>query len=369
MVALLFLVVCYIVERYKKRVAQKGDAEVLIPHSYEIDFTLIRQRIHDYEELKDRTRPEDADDDDSWMATLENKEPLKRLLMAKAVPILHTYQKTTEKQKGFSKMFSRHVITKSYWDSFQETIASLSMELEAIKEDIISLDPGINPGAVFQEAVRLSQRFGHEWPEGQANQCNCGHSHGPPEGTEAHHHHHHHGEENMPEPRQIKLGPFGNIKTDGWTWRQHPPPTEEVELQVSVPTGTRPSQVKVEFTTETVCVKLEDKTIFTRTFREKLRPQESTWNIVDDPFAVDDDVEMSGLSNVEFNGLLGVLLEPTAEQKKKGRRRVGLQDGRELSIKDENIIPRNEKGRVVISLEKVESKPWNHPPWRDGELG
>lgn len=169
--------------------------------------------------------------------------------------------------------------------------------------------------------------------------------------------------------RQI-LGPFGDLKEDGFIWRQTPPPDEKVQILLEVPTEAIESQVEIEFTNSTMKFSYEDEEMLHWEFHEKIDASKCTWAILDDvapPIEVGDEVILSGLSTSEYNGLGAIVEETPADVLEKGRWKVTLDDERELSIKAENMIVQSPKGRLQVTLIKEKSAPWSHPAWESIE--
>jgi len=345
-------------------------ADLRIPETYSPDYLDLDSRRDKYENTREELRLKycTGPTDDEWMYRLDEgtKGRIKFLLMVRTVATLHIYEIVEKEVRGCSKLYRVHVITKKYWDSVVSAHDALRQELDLLRDDMILLDPECKPAEVFGEAWHILSRHGPRWPENMPPpqcppDCQCEKSKQQRAAlAEA---------KAKAQARTEKpniLGPFGNIKKDGYVWQQSPPPNgDELEIQIPVPAGTQRRQVDVKLTVDTICVILDGTEIFKRSLQGKISIDRSMWEVTSEPIGPGDDVLLSGLTNNDFNGLRAQIHPTTSEQRGKGRWRVVLEDKRDLSVKEANLIVQTDKGRVVISLVKLVSAPWPNPPWKE----
>jgi len=162
------------------------------------------------------------------------------------------------------------------------------------------------------------------------------------------------------------LGPFGVLDRDGMQWKQSPPPDEEVEITFRVPTNLPKDKINVTFEPNKVTLTIDGETAFNPELLEKIKPDQCSWTVTQDPIGTGDAVLLKGLSNKEFNGKKGMIRPTDKDTREKGRWKIATEMQKELSIKEENLDIQNPKGRLVVTLEKAVSKPWPNPPFEGG---
>lgn len=160
---------------------------------------------------------------------------------------------------------------------------------------------------------------------------------------------------------ETKMGPFFNLRKDGFTWSQS---ADKVELIIEAPTETPKDVIELDFTVNTMKLSVHGDEILNCSLHHNIVPEESHWDFSNDiDLEEGDEVILSGLVNDEFNGVKGVLDEKNEELLSKGRYSVKAKDGRMLAIKGENIIVTSPKGKIMVVMKKEESLCWPNPAW------
>lgn len=209
--------------------------------------SLPEKNIDAYLKLKEKLRRDHAkagDADASWMSQLplQAKDMLKYRLMQRAIEDMSCLQKIDADARGYWRLFSKGIITKTFWSSVVDAERELSQELEAVKAEASFVEPGQDPQGIISEAMQFILRFGDRLPSaaemGTADAINDLMKHLPPPGHPAlgalgglgggppvpglpH--------PQMPDGR----APAAAVGTgDGYDWKQD---ADELEVSVSVP--------------------------------------------------------------------------------------------------------------------------------------
>eukprot|EP00413_Alexandrium_margalefii_P029396 CAMPEP_0204564620 /NCGR_PEP_ID=MMETSP0661-20131031/34993_1 /ASSEMBLY_ACC=CAM_ASM_000606 /TAXON_ID=109239 /ORGANISM="Alexandrium margalefi, Strain AMGDE01CS-322" /LENGTH=316 /DNA_ID=CAMNT_0051572283 /DNA_START=87 /DNA_END=1033 /DNA_ORIENTATION=+ len=260
-------------------------------------------RIEAYREAKERLRRQHARgaaEGDLWMSTLppEVKDQLKYRLMQRAIADMVALQKIDGDARGYWRLFSKGVITRKFWNSVVDAERQLSLELEAVKAEAACIEPSQDPQGIISEAMQFVIRF----PQA-ADMSNSPDSIAdavkqlPPPG--------HagvpgmppmHGMPGMPGPGQPPPMPPGVQAPVQASGYDWRQDADEVEVSVSVPNNATKTEVKVSFQSRSLRIEHCGSVVVEGQLAAVCRPAGSTWTL--------------------------------------------------------------SKGRVVISLEKADSRPW-----------
>jgi len=276
-------------------------------------------RIDAYFDLKERLQSQyakDTDPDLKWMSSLpaQAKDLLKYRLMQRAVGDMAILQKIDSDARGFHRLFSKGVITRTFWDSVLEAEKTFSAEIDDVKAEAACLEPNEDPQSIVSQAMQFVIQYGQS-AAAAANADLCisdaindmiRHLPPPPDAQQ----------QQAASVRQLPMGPPGSMpppghparppqqqgaplvseggsEADGYLWKQDP---DEIEVSVVVPPSATKREVKVTFGANRLRVEHSGKVLCDGQLAMNCCPDGSTWTI--------------------------------------------------------------SKGRVVVSLEKAEQKPW-----------
>mmetsp|Transcript_137185 Transcript_137185/g.382656 ORF Transcript_137185/g.382656 Transcript_137185/m.382656 type:complete len:326 (-) Transcript_137185:125-1102(-) len=126
-------------------------------------------KIEAYQELKERLRRQygkNSAESDLWMSTLplEAKDMLKYRLMQRAIGGMAALQKIDGDARGYWRLFSKGVITRKFWNSVVEAERDLSLELESVKGEAAHIEPSQDPQGIISEAMQFIVRYGDKLP-------------------------------------------------------------------------------------------------------------------------------------------------------------------------------------------------------------
>lgn len=122
-------------------------------------------KIEAYVELKEKLRGQHAkenDNDQQWMSSLppQAKDMLKYGLMQRAIGDMATLQKIDVDARGYWRLFSKGMITRPFWNSVMEAERELSRELESVKFEASCVEPRQDPQGIITEAMQFIMRYG-----------------------------------------------------------------------------------------------------------------------------------------------------------------------------------------------------------------
>lgn len=283
-------------------------------------------KIEAYLELKERLQNQygkTASSDQEWMSQLpaQAKDMLKYRLMQRAIGDMAALQKIDADARGYWRLFSKGMITRTFWESVTEAEKELSQELESVKFEASCVEPTQDPQGLISEAMQFVLRYGDKLPSaadiaGNADAITEMMKHLPPPG------HAGSGVGGPPGapggPPQMGVGPPGQGapsghphgmmgpprgmaappqqiggEDDGYSWKQD---ADELEVSVIIPSSATKAQIKVTIAARKLCVEHAGSVLAEGQLAAACCPAGSTWTM--------------------------------------------------------------SKGRVVISLEKADSRPW-----------
>jgi hypothetical protein len=218
---------------------------------------------------------------------LQAKDMLKYRLMQRAIEDMSCLQKIDSDARGYWRLFSKGIITKRFWSSVVEAERELSLELEAVKAEASFVEPGQDPQGIIAEAMQFILRFGDRLPSAAemgagAEAINDLMKHLPPPGHPA-------------------LGALGGLgggpPVPGLPHPQMPggrapaaavgtgdgynwkQDADELEVSVSVPNSVTRAQVKVLFQPRTLRVEHAGVVLVEGRLAGACRPEGSTWTL------------------------------------------------------------------------------------------
>lgn len=260
--------------------------------------SLNTAKIEAYREVKERLRnhylkggsPEN-DACDVWMSSLpgEAKDQLKYRLMQRAIADMVTLQKIDSDARGYWRLFSKGVITRKFWNSVVDAERQLSQELEAVKGEAACIEPTQDPQGIISEAMQFVIRFPQaaDMPTSAAdNIADMLQQQQPPPG---------HGHPGMP---GMPPGPGRPGMPPGMPGAGQPPPmppgvqapvqasgydwrqdADEVEVSVSVPNNATKAEVKVSFQSRSLRIEHCGSVVVEGQLAMNCRPSGSTWTL------------------------------------------------------------------------------------------
>jgi len=269
-------------------------------------------KIDAYLELKERLREQYAkgsDADQAWMSQLpmQAKDMLKYRLMQRAIGDMAALRKIDADARGYWRLFSKGMITRTFWNSVLEAEQDLTQELESVKLEASCVEPGQDPQGIISEAMQFVMRYGdklasgpdvdgsadaitemmrHLPAPGAAGGGGGGGPPGPPGGPPHGMHpqqmqqHPHH-----PRPPAGMGGPMpggpappqqGGSEADGYTWKQD---ADELEVSVIVPNTATKAQVKVTFGAKKLRVEHAGAVLVEGQLAANCDPDGSTWTL------------------------------------------------------------------------------------------
>eukprot|EP00928_Gymnodinium_smaydae_P017960 TRINITY_DN16846_c0_g3_i1.p1 TRINITY_DN16846_c0_g3~~TRINITY_DN16846_c0_g3_i1.p1 ORF type:complete len:342 (-),score=70.51 TRINITY_DN16846_c0_g3_i1:201-1226(-) len=152
--------------------AQRPDPleELGVRASYPSEILPV-SKIDAYYELKDQLHGQFAKgaQGDSWMRTLppQAKDSLKYRLMQRAIGDMASLQKIDIDARGFWKLFSKGIVTKQFWSSVLEAEKELTSEIESVKVEAAAIEPTQDPQGIIAEAMQFVVRFGDQLPSAE----------------------------------------------------------------------------------------------------------------------------------------------------------------------------------------------------------
>lgn len=122
-------------------------------------------KIEAYVDLKEKLRNQYAKEGDGemrWMSTLpaQAKDMLKYRLMQRAIGDMAALQKIDADARGYWRLFSKGMITRALWNSVMEAERDLSQELESVKLEASCVEPTQDPQGIISEAMQFILRYG-----------------------------------------------------------------------------------------------------------------------------------------------------------------------------------------------------------------
>mmetsp|Transcript_33273 Transcript_33273/g.99085 ORF Transcript_33273/g.99085 Transcript_33273/m.99085 type:complete len:328 (-) Transcript_33273:167-1150(-) len=256
---------------------------------------LSSARIEAYREVKERLRRQyvkGSPESDLWMSTLplEAKDQLKYRLMQRAIADMVALQKIDGDARGYWRLFSKGVITRQFWNSVVDAERQLSQELEAVKGEAAHIEPSQDPQGIISEAMQFVIRFPQaaDMPNNPDNVDLMKQM--PPPG--------HPGMPSMPgmPPGMPGMPPMPGVP--GMPGAGQPPPVppgvqapvqasgydwrqdaDEVEVSVSVPNNATKAQVKVCFQSRSLRIEHCGSVVIEGQLAAICRPAGSTWTL------------------------------------------------------------------------------------------
>jgi len=159
-----FAIVLHTILRKKESILESLGVSDVYPRS-----PLPGAKIDAYLELKEKLRGQYAKDGDSemrWMSALpaQAKDVLKYRLMQRAIGDMAALQKIDADARGYWRLFSKGMITHTFWKSVVEAERDLSAELESVKREAACVEPTQDPQGIISEAMQFIMRYGHQLP-------------------------------------------------------------------------------------------------------------------------------------------------------------------------------------------------------------
>mmetsp|Transcript_133453 Transcript_133453/g.333143 ORF Transcript_133453/g.333143 Transcript_133453/m.333143 type:complete len:346 (-) Transcript_133453:52-1089(-) len=275
--------------------------------------TLPGAKIDAYFELKERLREQYAkgsDQDRAWMSQLpmQAKDMLKYRLMQRAIGDMAALRKIDADARGYWRLFSKGMITRTFWNSVMEAEQDLTQELESVKLEASCVEPSQDPQGIISEAMQFVMRYGdklastaemdpstdaitemmrHLPPPGAAAGGGAG---GGPPGAPGPQHGGHPQQmmqqhPNHPRPPPGMGGPHpgapmppqkGGSEEDGYLWKQD---ADELEVSVIVPDTATKAQVKVTFGAKKLRVEHAGTVLVEGQLAAACVPEGSTWTL------------------------------------------------------------------------------------------
>lgn len=249
-------------------------------------------KIEAYCELKERLREQfgnSAGDSDAWMSTLpaEAKDMLKYRLMQRAIGDMAALRKVDGDSRGYWRLFSKGVVTRKFWNSVVDVERELSLELEAVKGEAARVEPTQDPQGIISEAMQYVVRYGDKMPSagdiaGKADAINEMVKHLPNPGAP---------QPGMPHPGM----PHPGMPHPGMGQPPPMPPgvqeevqgsgynwrqdADEVEVSVCVPNDATKASVKVKFQSRTLRIEHAGSVVVEGQLAAICRPEGSTWTL------------------------------------------------------------------------------------------
>eukprot|EP00933_Yihiella_yeosuensis_P050311 TRINITY_DN48099_c0_g1_i1.p1 TRINITY_DN48099_c0_g1~~TRINITY_DN48099_c0_g1_i1.p1 ORF type:complete len:363 (-),score=94.24 TRINITY_DN48099_c0_g1_i1:120-1127(-) len=125
---------------------------------------LPEAKIEAYLDIKDKLREQHAKDaeNDSWMCVLppQAKDMLKYRLMQRAIGVVSVLKEVDGDARGYWKLFSKGIVTSKFWNSVQEVEKNLSRELDEVKMEAFHIEPNQDPQGIISEAMQIVIRYG-----------------------------------------------------------------------------------------------------------------------------------------------------------------------------------------------------------------
>jgi len=254
-------------------------------------------KIDCYYEMKDRMRSQyvkdshgSAMDDDHWMSRLppQAKEALKYQLMQRAIGDMAALQKIDADARGYWRLFSKGVITSKFWNSVVEAERELSLELESVKAEAARVEPTQDPQGIISEAMQFVVRYGDKLPSaadvaGSADAIADLMRHLPPPGQCP---------PGMLPPGYPGAGPLGQMMRPAGAGPPQATPSggvgeaytwrqdgDEIELSVTVPSNATKGDIKVVFQPRAVEVEHKGTILVEGQLAGLCRPEGSTWTL------------------------------------------------------------------------------------------
>lgn len=165
------VLLCTLVSRYLE--SGEDELEKLgVPKTYSSNV-LAHGKIDAYLELKEKLHEEyakDEEDDAAWMGVLppQAKDALKFRLLQRAIGGMAALQKISADSGGFRKLFAKGVVTRTFWESIAEVEQELSQELTAVRREASCVEPRQDPQGIINEAYHWVLRYGAQLPPGDA---------------------------------------------------------------------------------------------------------------------------------------------------------------------------------------------------------
>lgn len=238
-------------------------------------------KIEAYGELKERMRKQfgkDGASEDTWMSALpaQAKDMLKYRLMQRAIGDMAALQRVDADARGYWRLFSKGVVTKTFWDSVVKVERELSMELEKVKAEAACIEPAQDPQGIISEAMQFILRFGDRLPspsdvpagtdavdEMMKHLPQMGQpGPGPPPGH--------------PAAMRPQAPPPGGGSCDAYSWKQD---NVEVEVSVGVPNNATKAGVKVAFQPRSLKVEHSGSVLVEGQLCGMVRPEDCTWTL------------------------------------------------------------------------------------------
>jgi len=233
-------------------------------------------KIDAYHELKEQLRSQHAKgssaDGDLWMSTLplEAKDKLKYRLMQRAIGGMAALQKIDTDTRGYWRLFSKGVITRTFWNSVVEAERELSLELESVKGEAAHIEPSQDPQGIISEAMQFIMRFGDKLPSA-ADMTSS-----PDVIGDLMKQLPHPGMPGLGQPPALSPGVHQPVQASGYDWRQD---EDEVEVSVSVPNNATKGEVKVTFQLRSLRIEHRGSVVLEGQLAGVCRPEGSTWTL------------------------------------------------------------------------------------------
>jgi len=266
-------------------------------------------RIEAYLELKKQMESQytpDPEADPHWMSRLpaQAKDMLKYRLMQRAIGDMAALQKIDADARGYWRLFSKGMITRTFWESVMEAEKDLSQELENVKLEASCVEPTQDPQGIMNEAMQFVMRYGNQLPSaadvaGGADAVAEMLRHMPPPGAG--------GPPGAPPPgAKLGPGPPGALpgppgappghpggprgppmqampppqqvggEDDGYAWKQD---ADELEVSVEVPSSATKAQIKVAIAARKLRVEHAGSILAEGQLAGTCVPDGSTWTI------------------------------------------------------------------------------------------
>mmetsp|Transcript_15874 Transcript_15874/g.45225 ORF Transcript_15874/g.45225 Transcript_15874/m.45225 type:complete len:338 (-) Transcript_15874:68-1081(-) len=274
-----------------------------VGHKY-AQSSLPTSRIESYLDMKERMRQEygTEGEDRQWMSALpaHAKDSLKYRLMQRAIGDAAASRRIVEDSRGYWRLYSKGIVTRTFWESVLDAEKELAQELENVKLEASCLEPRQDPQGIISEAMQFFMRYGDRLPDapdvgeasdpalvGSQAQAPIGAkpplgrvvaagARGPPTGPTGP------TPPSMQPPTGMMVPPRGppppqkGGQEEGYTWKQD---GDELEVCVDVPREATKSQIKVSFAAKKLKVEHNQQVLLEGQLAAVCVPEGSTWTI------------------------------------------------------------------------------------------
>lgn len=113
-----------------------------------------------FDALKEAHNLDEEDEDWPLHVPPDAREPLRPLLLQRAVALVHVLLPLEKERPGIRKLKAHNLVTKEHWQGYEHAEELCAEELKAVREESKRLSPESPPDAIIHVAVRLYQGQG-----------------------------------------------------------------------------------------------------------------------------------------------------------------------------------------------------------------